>query len=119
MQTEMRGLDRDSPRLRVIPFSQEFPMRPTCTATLLVDDERVRVQRFDFAPGAETGWHRHGMDYVITAITDCHMQLQDPDGSTRDVLVPAGSAYRRSLGVEHNVINGADTPMSFVEIELK
>lgn len=94
-------------------------MRPTCTATLLVDDEKVRVHRFDFAPGAETGWHRHGMDYVITAITDCHMQLTDPDGSTRTVLVPAGSAYRRSEGVEHNVVNAGDAVMSFVEIELK
>ena len=35
-------------------------MRPACTATLLLDDDRVRVTRFDFGPGAETGWHRHG-----------------------------------------------------------
>ncbi|OYU40330.1 MAG: cupin [Pseudorhodobacter sp. PARRP1] len=94
-------------------------MRPQCTATQLVDDDRVRVTRFDFAPGAETGWHRHSMDYVITAITDCHMLLEDPDGSTRQVLVPAGTAYRRAEGVEHNVINDGDQVMRFVEVELK
>ena len=94
-------------------------MRPPCTATQLVDDERVRVTRFDFAPGAETGWHRHSMDYVITAVTDCHMLLEDPDGSTRQVLVPAGTAYRRAEGVEHNVINDGAQAMSFVEVELK
>ena len=94
-------------------------MRPPCTATQLVDDDRVRVTRFDFAPGAETGWHRHSMDYVITAVTDCHMLLEDPDGSTRQVLVPAGTAYRRAEGVEHNVINAGDQVMSFVEVELK
>lgn len=94
-------------------------MRPPCTATQLVDDDRVRVTRFDFAPGAETGWHRHSMDYVITAVTDCHMLLEDPDGSTRQVLVPAGTAYRRAEGVEHNVINDGDQAMSFVEVELK
>lgn len=94
-------------------------MRPTCTATQLVDDARVRVTRFDFAPGAQTGWHRHSMDYVITAVTDCPMLLEDPDGSTRRVLVPAGTAYRRSEGVEHNVINDGDQAMSFVEVELK
>jgi hypothetical protein len=33
--------------------------------------------------------------------------------------VPAGTAYRRSEGVEHNVINGGVAPMSFVEVELK
>jgi mannose-6-phosphate isomerase-like protein (cupin superfamily) len=94
-------------------------MRTSCTATVLVDDERVRVTRFDFAPRAETGWHRHGHDYVITAITDCHMLLEDPGGGTRQVLVPVGTAYRRSEGVEHNVVNDGTAPMSFVEVELK
>jgi beta-alanine degradation protein BauB len=94
-------------------------MRPACTATTLVDDDRVRVTRFDFPPGAETGWHRHGFDYVITAVTDCHMLLEEPGGGSRTVLVPAGTAYRRGEGVEHNVVNGGDSRMSFVEVELK
>ena len=94
-------------------------MRAACTATVLVDDDRVRVTRFDFAPGAETGWHRHGHDYVISAITDCTMLLEEPGGGTRQVLVPAGTAYRRSEGVEHNVVNAGEGAMSFVEVELK
>jgi quercetin dioxygenase-like cupin family protein len=93
--------------------------RPLCTSVVLVDDDRVRVTRFDFAPGAETGWHRHGHDYVITAVTDCPMLLEEPGGGSRRVLVPAGSAYRRSEGVEHNVVNDGGGPMSFVEVELK
>ena len=87
--------------------------------TRLVDDDRVRVTRFDFAPGAETGWHEHGYDYVITAITDCTMSLQEPGGHVRTVLVAAGDAYHREKGVTHNVINGGTSPMSFVEVELK
>lgn len=94
-------------------------MRQTCTATVMVDDARVRVTRFDFAPGAETGWHRHGHDYVITAITDCPMLIEDPDGNTRQALVPAGTAYRRDVGVAHNVINDGPVTMTFVEVELK
>ena len=94
-------------------------MRLACTATELVDDDRVRVTRFDFAPGSETGWHRHGYDYVITAVTDCHMLLEEPGGGTRKVLVPAGTAYRRQEGVEHNVVNDGEGVMSFVEVELK
>lgn len=94
-------------------------MRPACTSTLLIDDSRVRVTRFDFAPGAQTGWHRHGYDYVITAITDCLMLLEEPGGDVRRVTVPAGTAYRRAEGVEHNVINDGATVMSFVEVELK
>ena len=94
-------------------------MRPSSVATILVDDTRVRVTRFDFAPGAETGWHRHGHDDVITAITACPMRLEEPGGEVRQVLVPAGTAYRRSEGVEHNVVNDGASPMSFVEVELK
>ena len=91
----------------------------TCTATILIDDARVRVTRFDFAPGEETGWHLHGFDYVITAITDCHMLLIGPKGEEKRVTVPAGTAYRRSEGVEHNVVNDGAAVMSFVEVELK
>ncbi len=94
-------------------------MRDQAKATQMIDDARVRVTRFDFAPGAETGWHRHAMDYVITAVTDCHMRLELPDGTVNEVTVPAGTSYRRDQGLEHNVINAGDQPMSFVEVELK
>lgn len=93
-------------------------MRPPCKATTLAEDARTRVTRFDFAPGAETGWHRHGHDYVIVALTDCPMRLEEPGGGVREVLVHAGSAYRRDAGVEHNVINAGAVPMAFVEVEL-
>lgn len=93
--------------------------REVAQPTILVDDDRVTVTRWDFAPGAETGWHRHGMDYVITTLTPCSMLLEEPGGGTRLVEFAAGMAYRRNEGVEHNVINGGSGPMSFVEVELK
>lgn len=77
------------------------------------------MTKFEFEPSAETGWHTHGMDYVITTLTDCMMHLENPNGETREVLVPAGTTYRREAGIEHNVINGGDSMMSFVEVELK
>ena len=94
-------------------------MRQMCEATVVVDDARLRVTRFTFAPGAETGWHRHGHDYVIVAVTDCQMLLEEPGGGVRRVLVPAGTAYRRAQGVEHNVVNDGAQAMSFVEVEVK
>ncbi|MCV2864750.1 cupin domain-containing protein [Defluviimonas sp. WL0075] len=93
--------------------------RPQAIATLLLEDDAVRVTRFDFASGAETGWHRHGMDYVICAVTDCAMLLEEPGGTAREATVRAGEAYKRPCGVEHNVINRGAAPMSFVEVELK
>ena len=47
------------------------------------------------------------------------MLLEEPGGGTRRVLVAAGTAYRRTEGVEHNVINDGPVTMSFVEVELK
>ncbi|WP_102224366.1 cupin domain-containing protein [Acidimangrovimonas sediminis] len=93
--------------------------RAGAAATVLLDDEKVRVTRYDFAPGAETGWHTHGMEYVITTVTDCTLKLELPGGEVTQSVVPAGSAYRRPVGTEHNVINGGDAPMTFVEVELK
>lgn len=93
--------------------------RPQAKATQLIEDERVRVTRFDFAPGAETGWHRHGFDYVITTLTDCNMLLEMPGNETTTTAIPAGTSYRRDEGVEHNVVNAGTDPMAFVEVELK
>ena len=90
-----------------------------CLLTLLVEDEKVRVTRFDFGPDQETGWHIHEYDYVITAITDCFMRLQHPDGTETESEVAAGNAYIRDAGVHHNVINISDKKMSFIEIEFK
>ncbi|MDG1862039.1 MAG: cupin domain-containing protein [Yoonia sp.] len=93
--------------------------RKPAIATQMIDDARVRVTRFDFAPDAETGWHTHAYDYVIAAVTDCAMLLENPDGAVVEVLIPAGTAYRRDAGVKHNVINRGRETMTFVEVELK
>ena len=93
--------------------------RPQAVPTVQLDNERVIVTEWRFAPGAETGWHVHGFDYVITTLTDCHMRLDLPGGEVTTVMVPAGSAYRRDSGVAHNVINAGDAPMAFVEVEIK
>ena len=90
-----------------------------CSSTLLAEDKKVRVTRFDFEPDQETGWHIHEYDYVITAITDCFMRLQYPDGTETESEVAAGNAYIRDAGVHHNVVNTSDQKMSFIEIEFK
>ena len=90
-----------------------------CSSTLLIDGKKARVTRFDFGPDQETGWHIHEYDYVITAITDCFMLLQHPDGTETESEVAAGNAYIRDAGVHHNVINISDKKMSFIEIEFK
>lgn len=96
-----------------------MPERPQAHPTTLVDDGAHRITRFDFAPGAETGWHEHEFDYVIVTLGDCHMTLERPDGGTDTVALPAGRSYHRAAGVSHNVINGGASAMAFVEIEFR
>ena len=87
-------------------------------ATRQIDNERVIVTEWRFAPGAETGWHRHDHDYVICPVTPGRMLLENPDGVAEAVLQP-GQTYFRETGVEHNVINNNDYPFRFIEVEFK
>jgi beta-alanine degradation protein BauB len=87
-------------------------------ATTLIDDDRTRVIRWDFEPGAETGHHVHGLAYVIVPMTDLTIRIEDANG-TSDHLIKSGAAYSRPTGVEHNVINAGTAPMSFIEVEMK
>lgn len=92
--------------------------RLAARATQLIDNDQVRVTRFEFEPGDETGWHEHGFDYVITALTHCTMLIEDDEGE-RTVETESGAAYYRKAGVKHNIINGGKVPMAFVEVEMK
>ncbi len=92
--------------------------REQAKATLQQDDEAVRVTRYDFAPGAETGHHRHEYAYVIVPVTDGQLLIVDAEGE-HDASMRAGGSYARPAGVEHNVINAGGRPLTFVEIELK
>jgi quercetin dioxygenase-like cupin family protein len=86
--------------------------------TLQIDNDRVRVTEWRFAPGTETGWHKHGMDYVVVPLYDGTLRIETADGAT-DVELHRGVSYARLAGAEHNVISTTLTEFAFVEIELK
>jgi beta-alanine degradation protein BauB len=86
--------------------------------TLQIDNERVIVTEWRFAPGAETGDHVHAHDYVVIPMTTGSLRLVEPTG-TRDVELEAGMSYARLAGVAHNVVNINAFEFSFIEIELK
>ncbi|WP_081416641.1 cupin domain-containing protein [Arthrobacter castelli] len=88
------------------------------TATVQLDDDRVRVTKWQFPPGTRTGWHRHELDYVVVPTIAGTMTYETADGeATRDLVV--GDSYSRPAGGEHNVINTTDAVFAFVEVELK
>ncbi len=87
--------------------------------TLQIDNERLRVTEWRFAPGAATGFHRHEYDYVVVPMTTGRLKLIGPDGAESFGDLTAGVSYTRQAGVEHDVINANDFEFVFVEVELK
>ncbi|MFT8244017.1 cupin domain-containing protein [Roseomonas sp. BN140053] len=100
-------------------MSEPLRCRIPAVPTLQVDNDRLRVTRWDFAPGAETGWHRHGWAYAVVPVTDGTLLLELPGGGTAAATLTAGVSYDRLAGAEHNVVNAGTAPLSFVEIEIK
>ncbi|PZW86290.1 MULTISPECIES: cupin domain-containing protein [unclassified Pseudomonas] len=94
------------------------PQRPKAVPTVQVNTEEVIVTEWRFAPGAETGRHLHGHDYVVVPMTDGTLLLETPEGEKLAPLV-AGQSYFRKAGVEHNVVNASDHEVVFIEAELK
>jgi len=92
--------------------------RPKAVASTQIDNERVIVTEWRFAPGAETGWHKHGYDYIVVPGMNGNLLLETTTGSSTAEL-EAGQSYFRSAGVEHNVVNANDFEFYFVEIELR
>ena len=87
--------------------------------SLQVENARTRVTEWRFAPGAETGWHRHEYDYVVVPMLSGSLKIEQLDGSETVSPLEAGQSYFRPAGVEHNVINANDFAFAFVEIEFK
>lgn len=86
--------------------------------TVQRDDDDLRITRWDFAPGAVTGWHTHGWPYFVILLTPAVLLVHNGAEVSETVLV-AGQAYNRPSGAQHDVMNGSEHPIAFVEIEVK
>lgn len=91
---------------------------PSAVATLQIDNERVRVTEWRFAPGGQTGWHRHEFAYVVVPMTTGQLRI-DTGGAEVIAELVVGQSYARPALVEHNVVNANPYELTFIEIELK
>lgn len=82
-----------------------------------IADEKFTVTEWRFAPGAETGWHVHGHDYVIVPLSNGTLGLDLPGGGKAQAQLVQGVPYSRRAGVEHNVTNAGAAPLAFLEVE--
>jgi hypothetical protein len=96
-----------------------FTCRAPAVADVLVDNDKVKVTRWNFTDGAETGWHRHGWDYVVVPLADGKLIAELPGGTSSEAVLTAHVPYFRQEGVEHNIINASGKDYAFIEIEVK
>jgi quercetin dioxygenase-like cupin family protein len=99
-------------------MSRATPRPPAVPATL-IDNDRTVTTEWRFAPGAETGWHTHSLDYVVVPMTIGTLLIELPDGSSVRSELVTGVPYFRRAGVEHNVVNANDHEFVFIEIEFR
>ena len=92
--------------------------RPQATLKRLTETDRAIVTEWRFAPGAETGWHRHAHDYVVVVLTAGKLMQETANGEIVTELA-MGQSYARNVGVEHNVVNPNPHEFAFVEVELR
>ena len=74
-------------------------MSGTAKATVFVENDRVIVTEYRFAPGANTGWHKHAHDYVVVPLMDGKVRLETPTGPGHAEM-KKGVPYFRQAGVE-------------------
>jgi beta-alanine degradation protein BauB len=92
--------------------------RPRASGNRLQENDRMIITEWRFAPGAETGWHRQGHDYVVVCLTAGRLLAETANGNVETEL-RFGQTYARPAGVEHNIVNANDHEFAFIEVELK
>jgi quercetin dioxygenase-like cupin family protein len=96
------------------------PAPPAAKPTVFVDNDRVIVTEWRFpTPGAATGWHKHGHDYVVVPLMDGKLKIIGQGGTETVSELKQGVPYFRQAGVEHDVINASPGEYAFIEIEIK
>ncbi len=92
--------------------------RPSAQPTVTIDNNRTRVTEWRFAPGAETGHHRHEYDYVVVPIMTGSLRIIAPDGSESVSELRHGAPYFRPAGVVLFVIYSGCEDFSFFVLVL-
>ena len=74
-------------------------------SSIQIENKLVKVTKYFFMPGQETGMHKHLYDYIVTPITNGKLLLIDKNRNESDYNLTSCQSYFRKAGFEHNVIN--------------
>jgi quercetin dioxygenase-like cupin family protein/proteasome lid subunit RPN8/RPN11 len=83
------------------------------------ENHRMRIYRYDLAPGSSSALHTHQRPYLIVAVTDTNLRMTLPDGGAMVHPVKAGDLHWVDTTVTHALANDGTERGILVEFELK
>ena len=83
------------------------------------ENAKMRVYRWDLAPGATSPVHTHKRPYLIIAATDTNLRMTSPDGRSMEHPIQAGDMHWVDTEVTHSLSNTGGANAVMVEFELK
>lgn len=84
-----------------------------------VQNARMRVYRYDVAPGASTSRHAHHRPYLLVAATDVNLRMSFADGRSLKRRMKAGDMQWVDTATTHALTNSGTNSAILVEFELK
>jgi quercetin dioxygenase-like cupin family protein len=83
------------------------------------ENPRMRVYRYELAPGAQSGSHTHARPYLLVAATPMNLRMTAPDGAAMAHAVKTGDLHWVEAPVTHTLVNDGPETGVLVEFELK
>jgi quercetin dioxygenase-like cupin family protein len=100
------------------PTAKPFPLLSD-GHLVLIDNDRVRVNRLVLKPGESSKMHTHPMHGLGIILYDSKIELIAPDGSTRKLEPKAGDHAWQDAGTTHVIKNVGSKVFEAIDIELK
>jgi quercetin dioxygenase-like cupin family protein len=86
---------------------------------ILIDNDRVRVNRLVLKPGESSKLHTHRMHGLGIALYDSKIEIIGPDGTKRRLEPKAGDQVWQNAGTTHVITNIGSNAFVAIDIELK
>lgn len=83
------------------------------------ENARLRVYKYELAPGERSVMHTHKRPYLMIAATDVTLLMISPDGQSMEHPVKAGDMHWVEAQITHALANRGSNKAILVEFELK
>jgi quercetin dioxygenase-like cupin family protein len=92
----------------------------TVQPQMLVENQKVKVQRWALQPGERSPIHTHSLDHVYIVVHGTKIREHISDGTVKDDDRETGrAAFSAGRGKTHWFENAGTTPYEMISVELK